>query len=79
MNTYSRKQAGVIYRAVKEGKIELTKDEVSASYDYSGSVEVFNNTAANHVENIIAAVRGAIDAIFDNDYTLAQNYLTNAF
>lgn len=74
IKSFSRKQAGVIYRAFKEGRIEMSKPAVSAMYDMCGEAFI---TCGNrdYVENCIAAVQLAVSAIFDGDYGQAQRYV----
>lgn len=75
--TYTTKQAGVVYRAFKEGKIEMTKGDASKLYDFAGSVEVLNTNSAKVVETIAYAIRNAVDAIFAGDYATAQTSIDN--
>ena len=75
INGYTRKQAGVIYRAVKEGKIEMEKPAISKLYDWADDFGIDYNGSINR---IMHEVHIAIDAIFEGDYEKAQAYV-NAF
>lgn len=75
INGYTRKQAGVIYRAVKEGKIEMEKAAVSKLYDWADDFGIDYNGSVNR---IMQDVHIAIDAIFAGDYEKAQAHV-NAF
>lgn len=75
--TYSRKQAGVIYRAWKDGKIEMAKEDANKLYDYVGEIEVYNTNAMKIVETIAYAIRNAVDAIFADNYKAAQVSINN--
>lgn len=63
----SRKQAGVIYKNVKQGTIKMSKSAISAMYDVAG-VEVFNDVMTDMIERLLAAV----DAIFSGNIEGAQ-------
>lgn len=73
--TYTRKQAGVIYSAMKRGDIECPKEVISDMYDMAGSVEVFNTNSLGEVESFAAGIRNAIDAIFEGNYESASRTL----
>lgn len=75
INGYTRKQAGVIYRAFKEGKITMEKATVSKLYDWADDFGIDYNGSVNR---IMQSVHIAIDAIFEGDYEKAQNEI-NAF
>lgn len=77
MKTYSRKQAGVIYSAMKRGDIEAPKSVISEMYDLVGCVDIFNTNDSSYIENFVAGIKNAIDAIFDNDYASATKTLAN--
>lgn len=74
VKSYSCKQAGVIYRAIKDGKLTMSNDAISDMYDMVGEAFI---TMANRdrVEECIYGVRLAVTAIFDNDYAQAERYL----
>lgn len=75
MRTYSQKQANVIYRAFKEGLIDISKSAISKIYDMVGDVEVYNTNQLKGIEEEIYAVRLAVGFIFDNDYKRAEKEL----
>lgn len=77
IRTYSRKQAGVIYSAMKRGDIEAPQSVISKMYDCVGSVEVFNTNDSTYFENFAAGIKNAINFIFDNDYAAATKTLAN--
>ena len=66
--TYTRKQAGVIYRACKEGKLSLDKECISVIYDLA---DEYVSDVTNG-QKLSAGIRDAIDRIFANDYKGAQ-------
>lgn len=65
----SRKQAGVIYRNAKLGNIDATKEQLSSMYDY---VEIYSNYVESFEHDMLNALRECIDAIFANDFAIAQ-------
>ncbi len=66
---FTRKQAGVIYRAVKEGKIQMSKEDINSMY-YWADRECYSDTAdAYHLDEL----KLAIDLIFEGCYEGAQN------
>lgn len=80
MKTYSRKQMGVIYRAVKEGNLDLTKDQVSFLYDYADRYSddmVTNTDNAKFFDALHYGMRGALDFIFAGDYDHAMVSINN--
>ena len=70
--SYSKKQAGVIYAAAKRGDIKMTRDGISFMYDNADGIEIYDNRTAELAKCLPYSVRNAIDAIFANDYELAQ-------
>ena len=61
---YSRSQANVIYRAVKEGKLNLDADTIRLMY---------LDADCQHVELVNPeAIRATVQAIFANNYESAQ-------
>ena len=61
---YSRSQANVIYRAVKEGKLTVDSDTIRLMY---------LDADCQHVELVNAeAIHDTVQAIFSNDYESAQ-------
>lgn len=77
IRTYSRKQAGVIYSAMKRGEIEVSADVISEMYDMAGSAFVSNTNDSSYVESFAAAIKNAVDFIFQNNYASAEKTLAN--
>lgn len=77
IRTYSRKQAGVIYSAMKRGDIEVPQSVISEMYDCAGSVEVFDTNMSAYIENFASGIKNAIDSIFENDYESATKTLAS--
>lgn len=75
VKTYSRKQAGVIYSAMKRGDIEVEQYVISAMYDMVGGVEVYDTNDAYFVESFALSIKGAIDSIFSGDFASATKRL----
>ena len=75
--TYSRKQMGVVYRAMKEGKLTIDKADVSYMYDLCDGIEVFNTNDSNRAEKLFHGMRVALDAIFAGEYETAQVSIDN--
>lgn len=73
--TYTRKQAGVIYSAMKRGAIEVSQDVIGRMYDMAGSVEIFNTSQLEGIEKFAAGIKIAIDEIFADDYEAATKTL----
>lgn len=73
MKSISRKQAGVIYSNVKRGTIKMSKQAVSEMYDMVGEVFIGSQSMADYYGEQIAALRLAIDAIFDGNLEWAQD------
>lgn len=73
MNSFSRKQAGVIYRNLKEGNLEMSQDAVSRMYDLvnDGSGIDHNGSINSEIQDL----RLAVDAIFADDFAKAQKML----
>lgn len=78
VKSITRKQAGVIYSNVKRGTIKMSKQAVSAMYDMVGEVFIGSQSMADYYGEQIAALRLAIDAIFDGNIEWAQDNI-NAF
>lgn len=78
MKSISRKQAGVIYSNVKRGTIQMSKQAVSEMYGMVGEVFIGSQSMADYYGEQIAALRLAIDAIFDGNIEWAQDNI-NAF
>lgn len=67
----TRKQAGVIYRSVKQGALTMSKKAVSAMYDVTDfDVRDYDyvDPIADQVERLLLVV----DAIFAGDLSTAQ-------
>ena len=80
MRTYTRKQMGVIYRAVKDGKLDLTNEQVSYLYDYAdrdADEVVCNSNNAKFFDTLHYGMRNAIDFIFAGDYDHAMVSINN--
>lgn len=61
---YSRSQANVIYRAVKEGKLTVDANAIKRMY---------LEADCQHVELVdVEAIHDTVQAIFANDYESAQ-------
>ena len=75
--TYSRKQMGVVYRAMKEGRLSIDKTDVSYLYDMCDGIEVFNTNDSKRAEKLFYGMRVALDAIFAGDYETAQTSVNN--
>ena len=73
METFTRKQAGVIYRAVKEGRVEMSRQAISHMYDlvHDGPAVDWNGSANQD----ILGYHLAIEAIFSEDYGMAQRQI----
>lgn len=70
MNKFTRKQAGVIYRQVKLGNIEMDKKAVSRMYNDVNDGGIDWNGATNRE---IQFLHLAVDAIFADDMAKAQS------
>ena len=73
VKSITRKQAGVIYSNVKRGTIQMSKQAISAMYDMVGEVFIGSQSMADYYGEQIAALRLAIDAIFDGNIEWAQD------
>ena len=74
--TISRKQAGVIYRSVKQGALSMSKKAVSAMYDLAGrTFEGWERgTDLYDAEQmLIGQLLNAVDAIFAGRLEDAQS------
>lgn len=69
----SRAQCGVIYRAFKEGKIEMTNTAISGLYEYNEPSYYFNG------RDDIDRLKLAIECIFEQKYERAQYWLDLVF
>ena len=75
--TYSRKQMGVVYRAMKEGKLSIDKADVSYLYDMADGMQVWNTNDSSRAEKLHYGMRVALDAIFAGEYKTAQRAIDN--
>ena len=67
--TYTTKQANVIRRAWEEGKLEISEEGMERIYRFTnGGIPGFSSSAFSAV----AAMRGAVKAVFNRDYETAQ-------
>lgn len=73
MNSFSRKQAGVIYSANKRGDITVDQGTISYMYDLTEGGVDFNGSKNSDIQSFCLA----IDAIFDNDYEKAQKHIND--
>lgn len=72
----TRAQAGVIYRAYKQGKVEMSRDEASEMYDlvnYEGYDD--NGSVSEKIDRLLVAVM----EINENDYEGANRQIRMAF
>lgn len=72
----TRKQANVVFACNKQGKIHVSKEVISAVYDLADVYykKNFYNQAGTYVDKIVTAVQ----AIFNNQYEIAQYLLESA-
>ena len=75
--TYSKKQMGVVYRAFKEGKINITKEDVSYLYDMADGMEVWNTNDSKLAGTSYHGMKNAVQFIFDGEYSNAQVSIDN--
>lgn len=75
--TYSRKQMGVVYRAMKEGHLSIDKADVSYLYDMCDGIQVWNTNDSQLAEKLFNGMRVALDAIFAGEYETAQVSIDN--
>lgn len=74
--TISRKQAGVIYRNVKQGTVEMSQRAVSAMYDLAGrTFESWERGSELYdaEQELVGMLLNAVDAIFDARIEDAQS------
>lgn len=75
--TYSKKQMGVVYRAMKDGKLSIEKADVSYLYDMCDGMECWNTDDSKRAEKLFHGMRVALDAIFAGEYETAQVAVNN--
>lgn len=74
MRPVSRKQVNVIYRAYKEGKLELTKEDISSLYDLADyDMFICNTNAMQEAEKLHYGMSNVISFIFEGDYKMAMS------
>ena len=71
----TRKQAGVIFRAVKENKIEMTEEQINKMYKETEKENRYNLPESTIADRLQVAVM----SIFDEDYENAQEQIRMAF
>lgn len=77
---FTKRMAGVIYRAIKEEKIIANEKEVKYMYDIADNCQgAFSKTSyyQNH-SDIIDSFNNTITAIFENNYEEAQKSFREA-
>ena len=70
----TRRQAGVIYRNVKQGTIVMSKSAVSAMYDVT-DMDARDYPTLDAIADEIERLLLAVDAIFAGDLAAAQGEL----
>ena len=70
----TRRQAGVIYRSVKQGAIVMSKSAVSAMYDVT-DMDARDYPTLDAIADEIERLLLAVDAIFAGDLAAAQGEL----
>ena len=65
---FTRKMAGVLYRAVKEGKLQMDRRLVNTMYAYADMYTVSEGSEAEKEKGF----KDAVDAVFAGDYEAAQ-------
>lgn len=70
----TRRQAGVIYRNVKQGSIVMSKSAVSAMYDVT-DMDARDYPTLDAIADEIERLLLAVDAIFAGDLAAAQGEL----
>ncbi len=74
-SNFTRKQAGVLYRAFKEGKLEMTDAGVKMIYARADAYRI-NDSREISVETCL---RAAVDAVMGGNTEKAQEELCQAF
>lgn len=78
MKAYTRKQMGVIYRAMKEGKLTIDKADVSYLYDWADrDYQVFNTNDQRQFDAMHYGMKNAVQFVFDGNYESAQVSIDN--
>ena len=73
----SKKQIGVIFSNWKRGNLDLTEEQVKWLYNKCAEVKGFNNN--NNFQDVLSRVKSAIDSIFDNSYSEAEESIKSAY
>lgn len=73
----SKKQIGVIFANWKRGNLDLTEEQVKWLYKNCAEVKGFNNN--NMFQDVLNRVKSAIDSIFDNSYSEAEEGIKTAY
>ena len=71
---FSRKQINVIFASWKQGKINLTENQMKKLYDYADYYSYWSNG-----KDTYDCIKTIIDGIFNNDYDLAQTRINILF
>lgn len=78
MKAYTRKQMGVIYRAMKERRLTIDKADVSYLYDWADSdFQVFNTDDQRLFDVMHYGMKNAVQFVFDGEYESAQVSIEN--
>ena len=72
---FTKKQVGVIYRAYKEGSLEMKERTIKAFYNLADFYGYDDNRSVEADERII---KGILESVFSKDMESAQN-LINEF
>lgn len=75
--SFTRKQANVIYRSIKEGKIEMSKEAVSAMYDNVEYIDVYDSATADMAMYGVKAIKAAVTCIIEGNYETAQKIIND--
>lgn len=67
----TRRQAGVIYRNVKQGALSMSKKAVSAMYDVT-DLDLRDYSYVDAIADQVERLLLAVDAIFSGDLAAAQ-------
>ena len=73
----SKKQIGVIFSNWKRGNLDLTEEQIKWLYNNCAEVKGFNNN--NNFQDVLSRVKSAIDSIFDNSYSEAEESIKSAY
>lgn len=73
-SNFTRRQAGVLYRAQKEGKLDVGAGFMSSIYSLA-DMYILADAVQGDVESYL---RAAVDAVFQGDYATAQDRVDSA-